>query len=189
LLFQEERAFAQEGGKSIEVGAALSRDDRLASDRNRITARRLSAGPITGTPQHRRLFGERQTNCSVQSGVAFGRVGWGPVTSGRRVLKEPGELEPVHLARGHGKLIVLDGPATANVTPDRHVVGRVGKDHVGLLTGHEGLAGPRLAGITTDEAYDQISSPQRRAIPERTYAISLPGLPLPEYTLWRTTLA
>ena len=39
------------------------------------------------------------------------------------------------------------------------------------------------------KAYDQISSTQKRVIPERMYAKSLPGLPLPEYTLWRTTLA
>ena len=63
-----------------------------------------SASPQTGTglrrgglrrallPVSRKtgIFGERQTHCSVQSGVAFGRVGWGPVTSGRRVPGKPG---------------------------------------------------------------------------------------------------
>src|SRR5215207_3627453 len=41
--------------------------DRLASDRDRITARRLTAGTITGIPHDLCLLGvgERQTCCSV----------------------------------------------------------------------------------------------------------------------------
>ena len=41
-----------------------------------------------------------------------------------RRLEERGELDPVHLARGHGELLVLNGSQTAHVSLDRHVLGR-----------------------------------------------------------------
>src|SRR5215203_4099638 len=74
--------------------------------------------------------------------IAPSRV-WGGHLGERR-LEERGELDLVHLARGHGELLVLHGPKTAHVSLDRHVVGRVGEDHVGLLTAHERLVEPSL---------------------------------------------
>src|SRR5215208_1294471 len=64
--------------------------------------------------------------------IAPSRV-WGGHLGERR-LEERGELDPGQLARGHGERRVVHGPKSAHVSRERQVVGRVGEDHVGVLT-------------------------------------------------------
>ena len=52
------------------------------------------------------------------------------------LVQEGDELRRRHLARGHREFGMPDLPKTADVTVDRHVVGRVGEDHLRLLAGH-----------------------------------------------------
>src|SRR5215469_9307888 len=57
------------------------------------------------------------------------------------VSQESGERGLTQLTGGHDKVAVLDGAKTRGVTGNRHIVGRVSKDHRRLLAVHQGRVG------------------------------------------------
>ena len=66
---------------------------------------------------------------------------------------------PGHLARGHGELAVLDPAGAADVAVDRHVVGRVGEDHLRALVAEQPVVGRGLEGVAADH-------PMRAEVPD-----------------------
>jgi hypothetical protein len=69
-----------------------------------------------------------------------------------RLAEKDAEGRFVHLARGHREGTMVDCAEATRMTVDRHVVGRVGKDHFGAFLAHQRREVGRVEGIAAQNA-------------------------------------